>query len=333
MDRRILLLSLSPLRPSPAGGSTCAPHPGSAVEWQGYARGRFRQGRADAAGPDHRRPCRARRQNRQGCAAVRPGRRRRSRRARSERRVNWRRPRNSSPIFRPAASRPKSNRRRPISPTPRRRATRRRPISRATQSLLKSGAPPRSSSIRSSADLRSGNAKVRGAGGDARPIARADGARGRDQGAAGGGRGGARRRSPWRAGGSTSAMSSRRSAASIADVLAQPGETLAAGAPVVSILPPENIFVRFFVPEPALVEPSSGRRSRDLLRRLPGRSRRRPSRSSRRRRNSRRRSSTANRRAANSSSRPRRGRRPSRRSLSIPASRSTVRPKAQGPPR
>jgi HlyD family secretion protein len=38
----------------------------------------------------------------------------------------------------------------------------------------------------------------------------------------------------------------------IADVLAQPGETLAAGAPVVSILPPENIFVRFFIPEPAL---------------------------------------------------------------------------------
>ena len=38
----------------------------------------------------------------------------------------------------------------------------------------------------------------------------------------------------------------------IADTLAEPGETLAAGAPVVSILPPENIFVRFFVPEPAL---------------------------------------------------------------------------------
>jgi HlyD family secretion protein len=38
----------------------------------------------------------------------------------------------------------------------------------------------------------------------------------------------------------------------IADVLAQPGETMAAGAPVVSILPPENIFVRFFVPETAL---------------------------------------------------------------------------------
>jgi HlyD family secretion protein len=40
----------------------------------------------------------------------------------------------------------------------------------------------------------------------------------------------------------------------VADVLAQPGETMAAGAPVVSILPPGNIFVRFFVPETALSE-------------------------------------------------------------------------------
>jgi HlyD family secretion protein len=38
----------------------------------------------------------------------------------------------------------------------------------------------------------------------------------------------------------------------VADVLARPGETIAAGAPVVSLLPPENIFVRFFVPERAL---------------------------------------------------------------------------------
>ncbi len=38
----------------------------------------------------------------------------------------------------------------------------------------------------------------------------------------------------------------------IADVMAQPGETIAAGVPVVSILPPQNIFVRFFVPETAL---------------------------------------------------------------------------------
>jgi len=38
----------------------------------------------------------------------------------------------------------------------------------------------------------------------------------------------------------------------IADVLARPGETMAAGAPVVSLLPPGNIFVRFFIPEAAL---------------------------------------------------------------------------------
>ncbi|MGH6935012.1 MAG: HlyD family secretion protein [Methylocella sp.] len=36
------------------------------------------------------------------------------------------------------------------------------------------------------------------------------------------------------------------------DVLARPGETIPAGVPVVSLLPPENIFVRFFVPEPML---------------------------------------------------------------------------------
>jgi HlyD family secretion protein len=39
-------------------------------------------------------------------------------------------------------------------------------------------------------------------------------------------------------------------AARVADVLARPGETMTAGQPVVSLLPPENIFVRFFVPEP-----------------------------------------------------------------------------------
>lgn len=38
----------------------------------------------------------------------------------------------------------------------------------------------------------------------------------------------------------------------VADVLARAGETVAAGAPVVSLLPPENILIRFFVPETAL---------------------------------------------------------------------------------
>jgi HlyD family secretion protein len=40
----------------------------------------------------------------------------------------------------------------------------------------------------------------------------------------------------------------------VADVLARPGETMPAGGPVVSLLPPENIFVRFFVPEQMLAE-------------------------------------------------------------------------------
>ena len=44
----------------------------------------------------------------------------------------------------------------------------------------------------------------------------------------------------------------------VADVLARPGETLAAGAPVVSLLPPENIFVRFFIPEPELARAHVG---------------------------------------------------------------------------
>jgi HlyD family secretion protein len=37
--------------------------------------------------------------------------------------------------------------------------------------------------------------------------------------------------------------------ARVADVMARAGETMAAGAPVVSLLPAGNIFVRFFVPE------------------------------------------------------------------------------------
>ncbi len=44
----------------------------------------------------------------------------------------------------------------------------------------------------------------------------------------------------------------------IADVLARSGETLAAGAPVVSLLPPGNIFIRFFVPEAMLARVHRG---------------------------------------------------------------------------
>jgi HlyD family secretion protein len=47
-------------------------------------------------------------------------------------------------------------------------------------------------------------------------------------------------------------------AARVADVLARPGETMAAGAPVVSLLPPGNIFIRFFVPEADLARMHRG---------------------------------------------------------------------------
>ncbi len=47
-------------------------------------------------------------------------------------------------------------------------------------------------------------------------------------------------------------------AGTVADVLARPGETIPAGGPVVSLLPPENIFVRFFVPESRIAEVHGG---------------------------------------------------------------------------
>jgi HlyD family secretion protein len=48
--------------------------------------------------------------------------------------------------------------------------------------------------------------------------------------------------------------------ARVADILARPGETVAAGAPVVSLLPSANILVRFFVPETALATIHKGDR-------------------------------------------------------------------------
>jgi HlyD family secretion protein len=46
----------------------------------------------------------------------------------------------------------------------------------------------------------------------------------------------------------------------ISDTMALPGEMLAAGAPVVSLLPPGNIFIRLFVPETALAAIHIGER-------------------------------------------------------------------------
>ena len=56
----------------------------------------------------------------------------------------------------------------------------------------------------------------------------------------------------------------------VADVLARPGETIPAGGAVVSLLPPENIFVRFFVPETRLAEVHGGDRVALLCDRCPG---------------------------------------------------------------
>jgi HlyD family secretion protein len=55
----------------------------------------------------------------------------------------------------------------------------------------------------------------------------------------------------------------------VADVLARPGETIPAGGAVVSLLPPENIFVRFFVPEPRLAQVHGGDKVALLCDRCP----------------------------------------------------------------
>ncbi|HME20317.1 MAG TPA: HlyD family efflux transporter periplasmic adaptor subunit [Acetobacteraceae bacterium] len=46
----------------------------------------------------------------------------------------------------------------------------------------------------------------------------------------------------------------------VSDTYARPGETINAGVPVVSLLPPQNILVRFFVPETALATLHAGDR-------------------------------------------------------------------------
>ena len=56
----------------------------------------------------------------------------------------------------------------------------------------------------------------------------------------------------------------------VADVLARPGETIPAGGAVVSLLPPENIFVRFFVPETAARRSPYRRQGRAGCDRCPG---------------------------------------------------------------
>ncbi len=119
------------------------------------------------------------------------------------------------------------------------------------QALLKSGAATAQTVDEEQADLRSATAKIAA---DAAALEQAKASLGRPgeieaQSAAVEAAEAALAQARWRL--------AQRSVVSpvtgvVADVLARAGETLEAGAPVVSLLPPENIFVRFFVPEPSL---------------------------------------------------------------------------------
>ena len=137
------------------------------------------------------------------------------------------------------------------------------------QALLKTGSATVQIVDQEDADLRSAQGQGAGDDGRARHSSSAHGP-------AGGDRRRRRRRSMPRAPRSTQArwrLDQRYvvspAAGVVADVLARPGETLAAGAPVVSLLPPENIFVRFFVPEPELARVHVGDHSRAAVRQLP----------------------------------------------------------------
>ncbi len=120
-----------------------------------------------------------------------------------------------------------------------------------TEKLLKSGTASIQLADQQRADLRSANAKVQAL--EARlaqlraPFGRENEIRAQ-QSSVEAGRA-ALRMAEWR-------LDQRHvrapAAGVIADVLARPGETIPAGSPVVSLLPPENIFVRFFVPEESL---------------------------------------------------------------------------------
>ncbi len=122
---------------------------------------------------------------------------------------------------------------------------------RRNESLLPTGAATAQTVDQQRADLRSAQAKVQAL---QATLAQQRGPMGRDdeikaqQDAVGAARA-AVAMAKWR-------LEQRHVAAptggTIADVLAWPGETIPAGGPVVSLLPPENIFVRFFVPEPEL---------------------------------------------------------------------------------
>ena len=151
-----------------------------------------------------------------------------------------------------AAATPRSPRRAPTSPIC--VATRDRiakDLAR-NEELLRTGAASRQTVDQQRADLSSAVARAEAANGEARADAVADRARSTRS----------PRSAPWwrrrapgwrrRSGRWTQRHVTAPVAALVSDTYARPGETINAGVPVVSLLPPQNILVRFFVPETEL---------------------------------------------------------------------------------
>jgi HlyD family secretion protein len=140
---------------------------------------------------------------------------------------------------------------------------------RRNAALLKSGSATRQIVDQEEADLRSSEAKVAAA---TAALATAGAPMGRPgeidaQASMVDSLGAALKKAEWRL--------AQRSVVSpvsgvVADVIARPGETLAAGAPVVSLLPPQNIFVRFFISEGQFIGVHVGDRVRFQCDNCPG---------------------------------------------------------------
>ena len=190
----------------------------------------------------------------------------RRRRCSRRRRGNW-------PISRPAASRPKSSRPRPIWRM--RSATLVRTDGRSgaeARRCCRSGDVTKQSVDQLRGRSSVGAGQGRRVAGGAGAGACADGPGGRDRGAACGGGGGARRARRWPNGGSAQRRVTAPAGGRIADVLARPGETMAAGAPVVSLLPPGQYLRAVLCSGSRACDAPSRRSGGAGLRRLPGRS-------------------------------------------------------------
>ncbi len=118
--------------------------------------------------------------------------------------------------------------------------------------LLRSGAATRQTVDQQSAQLASASAHVNASQAKLQQIAGPHRPPVRDRRPAGGSGRATARHCNRRIGGWRSAHVTAPIAGEVADTYAVPGEMIGAGAPVVELLPPGNILVRFFIPETAL---------------------------------------------------------------------------------